>query len=320
MSDEYALPNPHDRGYRLLFSHPEFVEDLLRGFVREPWVDELDFSTLERLPDAYVSYGLDDRHGDLVWKVGWRDQTLYVYLVLEFQSTDERFMALRLLVYVALLYQEIVRRDELLPGGELPPVLPILLYNGDRQWSAPQELRELIADVPPSLERYLPALQYFLLDERRLPLAKLSNEPNLVAGLVRLEQSVGFEDVPRALEQMLPAVHGPEHRHVRRAIASWMQARMPGTKIPKEFQEFTAMLEKNYQRWTRESREEGFKEGIERGTRRGEATLLMRLADRKFGGLDESWRARIEAADAEQLLEWGERLLTARRPEDLFAT
>jgi hypothetical protein len=316
MSTEKSVPNPHDRGYRLLFSHPEFVEDLLRGFVREPWVDELDFSTLERLPEAYVSYGLDDRHGDLVWKVRWRGQTMYLYLVLEFQSTDERFMAVRLLVYVALLYQELIRRGELLPGDMLPPVLPILLYNGDRPWTAPQALRELIAGVPPSLARYLPDLRYFLLDERRLPTADLSGEPNLVAGLVQLERSAGIEDVPEALEQMLPGILGVEHRHVRRAIASWLQARLPEAGTPEDLLELKVMLEENVKKWMRDWEEKGFRNGRQRG----EADLLLRLADRKFGGLDETQRARIQSADAEQLLEWGERLLSARRPEDLFAT
>ena len=35
----------HDGGYRLLFSHPQMVRDLLHGFVDEPWVAELDFAT-----------------------------------------------------------------------------------------------------------------------------------------------------------------------------------------------------------------------------------------------------------------------------------
>ena len=35
-----------DSGYKLLFSHPELVADLLRGFVPEPWVAEVDFATL----------------------------------------------------------------------------------------------------------------------------------------------------------------------------------------------------------------------------------------------------------------------------------
>ncbi len=39
----------HDTGYKLLFSHPDRVADLLRGFVRDDWVTDLSFSTLERV-------------------------------------------------------------------------------------------------------------------------------------------------------------------------------------------------------------------------------------------------------------------------------
>jgi hypothetical protein len=39
-------PN-HDTGYKLLFSHARVVEDLLRGFVGEDWVEGLDYTTLK---------------------------------------------------------------------------------------------------------------------------------------------------------------------------------------------------------------------------------------------------------------------------------
>jgi len=39
----------HDASYKLLYSHSERVANLLRGFVREAWVAELDFFTLEKL-------------------------------------------------------------------------------------------------------------------------------------------------------------------------------------------------------------------------------------------------------------------------------
>ena len=45
----------HDSGYKLLFSHPRMVEELLRGFVHEPWVTDLDFDTLERTNASYTS-------------------------------------------------------------------------------------------------------------------------------------------------------------------------------------------------------------------------------------------------------------------------
>ncbi len=45
----------------------------------------------------------------------------------------------------------------------------------------------------------------------------------------------------------------------------------------------------------------------------------MRLFARRFGEAAlQRWRGRIEAADAETLLEWGERLLFAQRPEEVF--
>ena len=42
------------------------VEDLLRGFVREQWVDQLDFSTLERKNGSYVSDDLREREDDII--------------------------------------------------------------------------------------------------------------------------------------------------------------------------------------------------------------------------------------------------------------
>jgi hypothetical protein len=68
----------HDNGYKRLFSHPEMVADLLRGFVREDWVRDLDFSTLERISGSYVTPELRSRESDVVWRVRWeRDRWLY---------------------------------------------------------------------------------------------------------------------------------------------------------------------------------------------------------------------------------------------------
>ena len=49
------MTTAHDAGYKKLFSHPRLVADFLRGFVPEDWVQQLDFTTLERLGSNYVS-------------------------------------------------------------------------------------------------------------------------------------------------------------------------------------------------------------------------------------------------------------------------
>jgi predicted transposase YdaD len=63
-------------------------------------------------------------------------------------------------------------------------------------------------------------------------------------------------------------------------------------------------------------RAEGRQEGRQEGRREGEAAVLLRLIERKFGPPGEAVRQRIAAADAETLLAWSERILTA---EDLDA-
>ena len=56
----------------------------------------------------------------------------------------------------------------------------------------------------------------------------------------------------------------------------------------------------------------------EAGRRQGGAELLLRQAERKFGPLQKHDRLRIELADTDRLLYWGERLVGARSLEEVF--
>ena len=64
----------HDHSYKLLFSHPEMVRDLLTGFVREDWVAGLDFDTLEKMSGSYVSDDLREREDDVIWRIRFGDR------------------------------------------------------------------------------------------------------------------------------------------------------------------------------------------------------------------------------------------------------
>jgi predicted transposase YdaD len=72
------------------------VRDLLTGFVPGEWIEELDFSSLEKCGGSYISDDLRDRADDLIWRVRWGPHWLYVYLLLEFQSRIDPWMAVRI--------------------------------------------------------------------------------------------------------------------------------------------------------------------------------------------------------------------------------
>jgi predicted transposase YdaD len=85
-----------DTAYKQLFAHPPMVRELLLGFVAGEWVRQLDFSTLERINGSYISDSGDHRHGDMVWRVRLAGEWIYIYLLLEFQSRSDPWMALRM--------------------------------------------------------------------------------------------------------------------------------------------------------------------------------------------------------------------------------
>jgi len=58
--------------------------------------------------------------------------------------------------------------------------------------------------------------------------------------------------------------------------------------------------------------------GEARGKTIGEAAMLLKLLERKFHAVPESAHKRIEAADAETLLVWGERVLDANSLDEVW--
>jgi len=58
-------------------------------------------------------------------------------------------------------------------------------------------------------------------------------------------------------------------------------------------------------------------ESREEGRHEGEALVLLHLLRLKFGKIPDTIRQRIEQADADTLLTWSERILTAEHIEDV---
>jgi hypothetical protein len=306
----------HDSGYKLLFSHPKMVEELLRGFVRESWIEDLDFGSLEQVNESFTSDDLQQRYGDMVWRLRWQGEEegwFYVYLLLEFQSTPDPFMAVRLLGYIALLLAGLVRSGVATSARGLPAVLPLVLYNGKRPWGAPRDLSSLFRSVPPGAMRYLPQLTYLLVDESRLGPEEVALSGNRVATLFRLEASTP-EDLPALaaeLAALLPRKN--EDPELRRVLNRWLlrllRRLLPGVTIPEDddFEEMP-MLEETLIEWRNEARREGRQAGQVEGMR----LLLLQLLEQRFGALPPQVRRKVKGlSSTKRLGELAKRVLVA---------
>ncbi len=146
-------------------------------------------------------------------------------------------------------------------------------------------------------------------------------------------------------DRLVPLLSGEEDGPLRRAVLVWFDhvllprsGRKPSIPRAVGLEDFRAMLEKRVEEWNRELREEGrlvglkegrrvgvregrqegLQKGLQKGLQNGEALLLLRQLERKFGQLDPRTRQKVAGADAERLLAWGERVLTAEQLEDVF--
>lgn len=82
-------------------------------------------------------------------------------------------------------------------------------------------------------------------------------------------------------------------------------------RYPREAADMSGFAQRFIEQGIEQGIERGIEQGIEQGVQRGEARMLMSLLRLRFGELPDAVQQRIESADADTLLHWSERVLTA---------
>jgi predicted transposase YdaD len=316
----------HDRSYRHLFTHPRMVAALLRDILGLGVTGPVDLATLERVHDSYVTARQQVRYSDLVWRLRRPDGRL-LYVLLELQSTPETFMAVRVLTYVSLLWEDLIRRRDLVSPRKVPEILAVVVYTGRRPWRAPLDVRGLIDAAP---GRPQPRLLYRLVDPNRFDLERLWGLRSPISALFLLERRLAPAEIGQAIGLLVESLASPEDAELRRAFMIWLRRVMlPGRDLDEEqiptlldLEDFQSMLEDNVRRWEKQLRKEVRKEALEEGRssgqREGEAALLLRQLELKFGPVDESTRTRVRRASSERRMLWAGRILSATTLAEVF--
>jgi flagellar biosynthesis/type III secretory pathway protein FliH len=213
----------------------------------------------------------------------------------------------------------------------------MVVYNGTGPWDVATDLGSLIGDLDPSAELYRPQLRYLLVDEARYSREQLAEMANPVAELFRIETSRDWEEV-RASVRRLRRTVPPDEESLRRAFLIWFQkVVLPRLGLSREeaseistLEEVDTVLTESIDRWGNEIREEALQEGLQKGRlegrlegrqegrQEGEARVLLQLLRLKFGSLAPEVEERVRSTDADRLLKWSGRVLTAESLEEVF--
>lgn len=227
------------------------------------------------------------------------------------------------MTYIGLLYQDLLKQQKFGKHDKLPPVVPIVLYNGKPRWTAATELSNLIHDLPHGFNQYKPSVNYLLLDEGRYSADELNPLKNLVAAIFRLENAKTHQDIIAVIDDLLQWLIKPEQASIHRAFNVWIKRVLRASKKITEpidnindLTEVRTMLAETIANWPKEWTAKGRAEGRVEGKAealqtmlRQERLLFKRMIHKRFGEktAESAWSLlqNIEKSeDLEQISDW----------------
>ncbi|MEY5009396.1 MAG: hypothetical protein RLZZ253_535 [Verrucomicrobiota bacterium] len=305
---EDPLHQPHDRLFRGTFSDPANARGFLEAHLPESVTRMILWESLECVSCSFIDPALAATESDLVFKFLRGDTECYLYVLLEHQSAEDPFMPYRLARYILGLWARHLREH---PGSRrLPPVFPIVVYQGAAPWKSGTRLRDLIAlkSGDPN-ERWQLGLEFSVIELFRTGYEELRGTPEGILALRVLKADAAGEllsDRVWKVEEWRK-ISGAALYRVMRYIASRNRDREALRHHIEQLRE--PRLEEAYMTITEQcwaegraaghavghavGREEGIREGENRGALAEKRRAVLRALEIRYGSASRSIRDRI---------------------------
>jgi len=298
------ISNPHDKFFKESFSRPEVARDFLANYLPAEVVQELDLNALEPLKDSFVDKELQTHYSDLLYRLKLRDgRDMHVYVLFEHKSSPEPLVAFQLLRYMVRIWEQALKK-----GAGLSPIVPIVVYHGQKAWQISPHFRDLF-NAPQALLAFLPDYRYHLTDLSRFSDAELKGAvihrvvllvmkhisstalaqrlPDIFALLYKLfQQERGIEYIETILRYLTVGSDKITQEDLDKAIEQTFPE--GGELMPTIAQKWMEQgekrgLQKGMQKGRHEGLQEGLQKGMQKGIRQGVLDAIELGLELKFG-------------------------------------
>jgi hypothetical protein len=309
------LAHPHDHLAKHFLANVDLAADFLRNYVDREVVDKLDLDRLQCESPVKVDSELIEGIGDLRFSAGFKGsgRGLEVFIFLEHQSSPDPLIGFRMLKYIVSSYQEFAGRKGKATGSEeiFPYPLAVVLYHGERPWSGPLKMCELIKRCP-GLPGEVLDFPVFLVDLAKIPPGEIRGVPAVRALLTAL-RAASNRELGKSMDAVLRAAMGETEEFRRkdwlRTLLHYYSAldKPPGglkavaemlSEIMgrKEAEEMTASL-------AEELILQGRAEGEAKGEAKGRAEGIILVLRTRFNSVPEKIQKRVRSCSNPELLE-----------------
>ena len=283
------LHHIHDKSYKSFFENKEIFLELLQSFIKEKWTAELKKENLVQDSTKYIIRDYEEMEADIVYTATIDNQEVIFIMLLEFQSSVDHTMPIRLFWYMSEIWRKYIKQysqKEIKKSDfKLPAIVPMVLYNGANKWTVPLEFKDKLqqADLFGS---HAMNFEYILVDVNSYTKETLVQIENVVSAIFLLDQKIdSIEFVKRAaivakefdniqIEHKLKLTDWLDYtiaEPIREAVLEMFKSKLSREEVDEMTANITITLQ--------EEKAEAIKEGIKEGIKEEKYNLAQKLLD-----------------------------------------
>ncbi|PUU86399.1 Rpn family recombination-promoting nuclease/putative transposase [Halanaerobium sp.] len=194
------IKNPHDSLFKRTLGDKEVAVDFLENYLPNNILKEIDLTDIKVAKDSFVDEELEESFSDILYNVSIDGKEGFVYLLFEHKSYFDKMTPVQMLGYILDIWKLYNKQNK---NEKLPPIIPILIYHGDRKWKYGSSLSELIEATSEAISDYIPGYNYLLYDFSNYSDAEIKGQIKLRLFL-KLISHIFDDDFDKGLREVLP--------------------------------------------------------------------------------------------------------------------
>ena len=316
-SQNKQTDNPHDKGYKRIFSIKKHFLHFIKKYIALEWMMELEEEDLELIDKEYITDQFDTYESDLVYKVHTKEGAVYLFFLLELQSYNDFTMSFRLLIYMTAIwldhFKNCDKNKRSKKGYRLPAIMPIVLHNSERNWTASCRFSHMINNAQ-LFGKYVVDFEYALVSVNTLTESKISSSNTLIDNIFLADRKRTRQEWTDGIAELMHRIRAMDtddlnewitwFSNVIRKLNEDERSELITQLKEGDEKDMCSSFERLLNKEKADGRAEGWKDGREKGKAEDRAEAVIELLE-DLGALSDSLKTCImEQTDLELLKKW----------------
>lgn len=232
-----------DSSSKVIFDNHTLCSQFLRDYVDLPYLKDVRPEDIEDVSQQYVTMFAEERNSDRVKRVHIHGGSTPFFLVslIEHKTTPDYNVCMQVLRYMVYIWAAYEKEAENIQKGMAkradflyPPILPVVYYEGSKEWRVPLDFRSRIREGK-TFEKYLPNFEYYLVplkDYSNEVLMEKRDEISLVMLINKLQTAQDIENFRKLPGEEIESILQDSPEHLVNTIADVLQTFLLKMNVP----------------------------------------------------------------------------------------